>query len=154
MIRSFEKFIEPKKVNESEATSKMTKEIAKEMFEYLDTMGEHKLVSKYKGVVTDNDISGVIQAWGTSIKPLADIIEDYWNLHTKIYKISENVCNVVAPWYQALNKPIAEAESILEKLGYIMRVMKQDGEQLSGTMECVPNRLDVEVNKGLVTAFI
>jgi len=151
MIRKFEIFSaeKSKKVNESSETSKMTKELSKEMFEYLDAKGEHKLVSKYKGVVTDNDISSVIQAWATSIKPLGDIIEDYLELH----KISESVCNMVAPWYDALNKSVDEATKILNDIGYSMRVMKLDGEQLVGTMDYNPKRLDVVVENGIVTAF-
>lgn len=64
----------------------MTEALAKEMFNHLDTFGEHSLVSNYKGVVSDDYISRIIEAWACSIKPLEVIIEDYWNRHQKIYK--------------------------------------------------------------------
>jgi hypothetical protein len=80
--------IKPKKVNESSTTeTKLTQDLAKEMFEYLDSNGEHDLVKAYKGKVTDEDISAIIGSWATSIKPLDDIIEDHWLRHKKIYNI-------------------------------------------------------------------
>ena len=81
MIHTFKSFNES-----SRAITMMTKEMAKEMLTYLDAEGEHALVTKYKNVVTDSDISGIIGAWATSNKPLENILEDYWSMHTKIYK--------------------------------------------------------------------
>jgi hypothetical protein len=56
---------------------------------FLDKECERALVAKYKnieykGIVSDNDISSVIQAWATSIKPLQFIIDEHWKLYCKI----------------------------------------------------------------------
>lgn len=85
MIHNFKSFNED---NSKNVISKMTEELAKEMFTYLDTEGEHALVRKYKNVVTDTDISSVIGAWATSNTPLDQTIEEYWTRHAKIYRLS------------------------------------------------------------------
>ncbi len=62
----------------------LTKDKVAEMLLYLDENGEHKLVSKYKGLVSDSDISSIIGAWATSNDSLETILEDYWKRHLKI----------------------------------------------------------------------
>lgn len=77
-------------LNESQTRTKpitnMTFDLAKEMFEFLDSNGEHALVSKYKGVATDTDLSGIIGAWATTRGSLEEILDDYWKRHKFIYK--------------------------------------------------------------------
>lgn len=80
MIRSYKNFQESVEIKLKE----MSFELAKEMFEYLESNGEHALVHKYKNIVSDTDISGIIGSWATSIKPLEEIISDYWNRKEKM----------------------------------------------------------------------
>lgn len=70
-------------------TTNMTKELAKEMLEFLDKNGEYALVKEYKHRVSDNIISSIIGAWATSNKPLENILDEYWERHLKIYGIKE-----------------------------------------------------------------
>lgn len=51
------------------------RELIDEMLLHLDTKGEHSLVRKYKGIVSDSDISAIIGAWATSNKSLQDIAD-------------------------------------------------------------------------------
>lgn len=72
-------------------TTNMTKELAKEMLEFLDKNGEHALVKEYKHKVSDNIISSIIGTWATSNKPLENMLDDYWERHLKIYGKNVNV---------------------------------------------------------------
>lgn len=72
-------------------TTNMTKELAKEMLEFLDKNGEHALVKEYKHKVSDNIISSIIGIWATSNKPLENILDDYWKRHLKIYDKDKNL---------------------------------------------------------------
>ncbi len=65
----------------------LTKRIVIEMFEHLDTKGEHSLVQCYKNKILDSDISAIIQAWAVSIKELDEIIEKFWNRHIQTSRI-------------------------------------------------------------------
>lgn len=64
----------------------MTKMLAEEMLLFLNTYGKHKLVYKYKGRVSDSEISHIIGSWATSTKSLEEILENFWKTYTKINK--------------------------------------------------------------------
>lgn len=75
-------------LNETEKTIEkpMTLDLAKEMLNFIEQNGEHKLVSKYKGMVSDNDISHIIGSWATSLKSPDDIANDFWKQYQRIHK--------------------------------------------------------------------
>jgi hypothetical protein len=58
-----------------------TKDMATEVFTYLEENGEHALVREYKGKISDDDISHVIQAWATTVEPLSKAIDDFCKRH-------------------------------------------------------------------------
>ena len=83
-IYRFDELIESKKIYGGHGI--LTKDKAKEMLEFLDANGEHKLVSQYKNSIRNEDIDGIIGAWATSIKTLPEILEDFWKTYQKIHK--------------------------------------------------------------------
>ena len=75
----------------NEETTELTKEVAKEMYFFLDKTGnEHGLVAKYKGKVSDDDIDGIISSWATTDKDVEDAFDDYWSLYSSIKNYSTN----------------------------------------------------------------
>lgn len=57
------------------------------------------------------------------------------------------------------NKPpyqghtLSKAKTFADKQGYILRVMRIDGEDFSGTTDYVENRIDVAVENGIIVAW-
>lgn len=57
------------------------------------------------------------------------------------------------------NKPpyhghtLNKAKTLAAKQGYILRVMRIDGENFAGTTDYVENRLDVAVENGIIVAW-
>jgi len=43
-----------------------------------------------------------------------------------------------------------EARKLAAQQGYALRVMRMDGENLLGTTEVVPNRIDIAVENGII----
>jgi len=51
-----------------------------------------------------------------------------------------------------INMSEADAEAATTAEGWILRVARRDGEELAGTMDLQPERVNVEVTNGMVTA--
>jgi hypothetical protein len=63
-------------------------------------------------------------------------------------------CNAIAPWYKVVGMSESEAQAKLESLGFTMRVVKIDGENLAHTMELMPGRINVAVSEGKVSEIV
>jgi hypothetical protein len=49
---------------------------------------------------------------------------------------------------------VEEAETAAEEAGFTVRIARQDGEDLALTMDFIPNRVNVEVEDGVVTGVV
>lgn len=144
----------------------LTKEKAEEVMRYLDAhKSEHKLVSKYKGVVSDRDISSIIESWATTIKPIDEAIKDHWALYSKIYKPRQhqkggrvnqnNILELVyaaAQYTDANLEPIAGRQwnSFLDAAEHIKQdyIPKEDWQKWDETVLRIIDRYNVKYQEG------
>lgn len=64
-----------------------SKPFARALLKLLDINGEHYFVSFFKGHITDADISGIIGHWACTNEHFDNLVDSYWKLHSKIYKL-------------------------------------------------------------------
>lgn len=57
-------------------------------------------------------------------------------------------------WKNLLGKTIDEAEEIANKVNHTIRVLKEDGQNLIGTMDLRGDRINVEVNSGKIVNIL